>query len=63
VSQNPFTPLPASSTPHGQALDEAVGRVQTELDRKKQMAVAPDGWDALEAASLEHLGSVGVLAV
>jgi hypothetical protein len=27
------------------------------------MSVAPDGWNALEAASADHLGSVGVLAI
>jgi hypothetical protein len=63
VSENPFTSLPAPSTSPGQALDDAVARVQAELDRKNPMAVASDGWDALETASAEYLGAVGVLAI
>lgn len=63
MSKNPFTPLPTSSTPPGQALKDAEIRIQNELDRKEPMTFAEDGWDALEDASADHLGSVGVLAV
>ncbi len=63
MSQSPFAPLPPPTTPPGQALKDAVARVKTELERKKLMTFAGDGWDALEVASADHLGSVGVLAV
>jgi hypothetical protein len=65
VSKNPFTPLPPSATTPGLALEDAEVRIQNELDRKtkKPITFAEDGWDALEDASADHMGSVGVLAV
>jgi hypothetical protein len=63
MSHNPFMPLPPGpTTAPGQVLNDAVARVQAELLRKDPMTVSQDGWDALEDATAEHLGSVGVLA-
>jgi hypothetical protein len=64
MSQTPVTPAsPGPKTPPGGPLDDAVARVQKELARKGTMSMIQDGWDALEAATAEHMGSVGVLAV
>jgi hypothetical protein len=64
MSQTPVTPSsPEAKTPSRKPLDDARRRIQRELDREGTMTMIEDGWDALEAATGEHMGSVGVLAV
>jgi hypothetical protein len=52
-----------SKNPSRQPLDDARRRVQRELAREGTMTMIEDGWEALEATTGEHMGSVGVLAV
>jgi|SRR5215213_4139529 hypothetical protein len=64
MSRNPFAPARAASTSAPvKPLDDAVAQVQAELLRRGPMAITQEAWDALEAATAEHMGSVGVLAV
>jgi hypothetical protein len=64
MSQTPATPPPsaaqASSSPSS---DDAQTRIQNELHRKGTMEMLPDGWEALDVATDEHRGSVGVAAI
>ena len=63
MSHNPFLAIPPGpTTPPGQVLNDAVARIQAELLRKDPMTVSQEGWDALEEATAEHMGSVGVMA-
>jgi hypothetical protein len=64
MTPTPVTPPSAGEkTPPRGPFADAEARVQAELGRKGIMTMSRGGWDALEAATAEHMGSVGVLAV